>query len=239
MNTHGARVLVLVALVCASLPSAAAAEGPGVEEVPLPPPLVYGEAAPPGDDVRLPDPVQYEVVYVPEPAPTPNPMFTLAEREYRIDRAMRRARTFGWLQVVTGGFSLAMMVPALVREARGDCGCGWWSATGVGLLAFSAAGLGSAFATNNAASRLAYEGVPIRRGAGRVAVALSFVPYVNLGAFVMTRIAYGRVQRARALLPNAPRRHAPPLREAPALAPLPQAPPPTPEPTTPWRRHGL
>ena len=40
MNTHGARVLVLVALVCASLPSAAAAEGPGVEEVPLPPPLV-------------------------------------------------------------------------------------------------------------------------------------------------------------------------------------------------------
>jgi hypothetical protein len=239
MNTHGARALALWALVHALVPSAAVAEDPAVEETPLPPPLVYEEAAPTADEVRLPDPASYEVVYVPAPTPSPQPMFTLSEREYRIDRAMRRARMFGWLQVATGAFSLAMLAPALVREGRGECGCGWWSATGMGLLAFSAAGLGSAFATNNAASRLAYEGVPIRRGVGRFAIALSFVPYANLGAFVMTSIAYGRVRRARALLPNAPRRHAPPSVQPPRLGPLPDVPPAAPEPTTPWRRHGL
>lgn len=168
----------------------------------LPPPGRGAAYATPDGTMWVPVPPGHTALVAPQGfarVPYEQPRLTLFDLEPQIDRKVRRARRAGFVQLAAAGVTLVAVSAALVCETSGGVDCyDWWSVSAAGFVGFSAAGIVSAFSANRAAGLLARAGVPIRRGAGRFAVALSFVPYANIGAFAFTSITLGRVRRARA-----------------------------------------
>jgi hypothetical protein len=200
---------------------------PPPEYAPEPPPQYGQQPTPrphttPDGTTWVPIPRGYRVVLEPLSTERPAPYAADTERAPRhmapyldydrdLDRAVRRARRWGYVQLASTVLTLVSVAGGMSCSFSSDGYCeGWWASALLGALSFSGAGIVSAFSANRAAGILEDSGVPIGRGTGRFAIALSFIPYVNFGAFIMTTVTLGRVRRARAQRPMPYAPYAPP-----------------------------